>query len=1270
MLELTPDDIAALNDTDLRTLVRRLAECELKSRSHSSSYVTAGGAQDAADGGVDVRVALPAGKQIDGFIPRAATVFQSKDTDMQPAKILAEMRPKGMARPAIKELARIGGAYIIATSGNVTDSMLEERLAAMKEAVSDLENRDALHLDFYDRTRLASWVNSHASLILWIREKIGKPLTGWRAYGAWAYPAEGVDAEYLVDDQLRVVTQKVEDGEGLAAAAGIEHIRAILSEPGKVVRLVGLSGVGKTRFVQALFDSRVGQNSLSPALAMYTNTSDNPNPQPRNLAAEFVASGNRAILVVDNCTRELHGSVSDACRTQGSKVSLLTIEHDVRDDMPEETDVFWLEPSSADLIEDLVKRRYPDMSPVTVRTIAANSDGNARIAIALAGTVGKNETISALPDEAFFQRLFHQGYGSDDSLLLAAQAMSLVYSFHGENISNDKEAELVRLGAMIGKHAQDVYRYAAILRERDLVQHRGPWRALLPHALANRLAKSALRNIPPGVIEANLVTEAPVRLIRSFSRRLGYLSDSPEAVATVTKCLAPGGMLAEVSKLSFQEQEMLQNVAPVAPAAALAAIERAFLSPEANAAASACRYVTRILRPLAYDPAMFERCSELFAIIADTETDETNAHDAARNAFPSLFSLYASGTHATVQQRLAVLRPMLLSSDAKRRSLGLKGLGFALEGMHFGAGYDFEFGSRVRDHGYWPKTRDEVKQWYAAVLNFAVELAVSNAAIAPEVRKEIANRFRGLWTSARVFDELEAACGAIQSGRFWHEGWIAVRETQEYDAKGLAPEIAARLSQLEQLLRPKDLREKVLAIVLGDERHCYDLVDIVEDEVDDGGEDASSKKLHKKVEATNAIVRNLGQAVAADEVVFERLLPQLFTGNAHQGVFGEGLADGSQDLQAMWDRLRFQVKESTGAINFAVMCGFLKSVHISNPELAHDLLEKSVNDDVLGAYYPILEASFNLDERGSARMLRALARGRAAIHLYKALCYGGVSKTIPPKAMKDIVHEIAAKDGGFQVAIEVLYMRLHDEKKPPAEIQEAGRALLERIPFVEKDQHTDYRYSKIAKACLSGPDGAAFVTQLCGRLKQAILAHKTHVMYYDDLLSALMHVQPNAVLDAMSAGDEIQLEKGLYLDLSRVKAKLFTAAPELALLEWCDEKPATRYATLASAVPIATNGEDTKEREWFPLALRLLERAPNRVDVLRRFVSQMKSTISWTTRAAHVEANARLLSKLADYPDPGVAALVAEEMLVFAKRIEELKQSEAVGDRSQSDRFE
>src|ERR1051325_358387 len=123
MFEITGDDIAALNDGDLRGLVARLCESELRSRNLQASAVTAGGNQDATDGGVDVRVALPDGTAIDGFVPRANTVFQVKVPDMPRSAILAEMKPAGTIRPAIEEQIKRAGAYIIVSStGSTSDT--------------------------------------------------------------------------------------------------------------------------------------------------------------------------------------------------------------------------------------------------------------------------------------------------------------------------------------------------------------------------------------------------------------------------------------------------------------------------------------------------------------------------------------------------------------------------------------------------------------------------------------------------------------------------------------------------------------------------------------------------------------------------------------------------------------------------------------------------------------------------------------------------------------------------------------------------------------------------------------------------------------------------------------------------------------------------------------------------------------------------------------------------------------------------------------------
>ena len=97
MLEIIPDDIALLSESDLRTLVSLLCEADLKRKGLSPAPVTWGGHQNAGDGGIDVRVSLPAKTAIDGFIPRRDTGFQVKREDFPPSKILAEMCPSAFS---------------------------------------------------------------------------------------------------------------------------------------------------------------------------------------------------------------------------------------------------------------------------------------------------------------------------------------------------------------------------------------------------------------------------------------------------------------------------------------------------------------------------------------------------------------------------------------------------------------------------------------------------------------------------------------------------------------------------------------------------------------------------------------------------------------------------------------------------------------------------------------------------------------------------------------------------------------------------------------------------------------------------------------------------------------------------------------------------------------------------------------------------------------------------------------------------------------------
>jgi hypothetical protein len=104
-----------------------------------------------------------------------------------------------------------------------------------------------------------------------------------------------------------------------------------------------------------------------------------------------------------------------------------------------------------------------------------------------------------------------------------------------------------------------------------------------------------------------------------------------------------------------------------------------------------------------------------------------------------------------------------------------------------------------------PTSIPELQAWFAAALKSAEGHAVSTAPVAAQVRAIIAKKFRGLWTKAGLYDDLERVCRAIRKEGFWRDGWIGVKETLRFDAKAMGPQAKARLEAIEKLLRPASL---------------------------------------------------------------------------------------------------------------------------------------------------------------------------------------------------------------------------------------------------------------------------------------------------------------------------------------------------------------------------------------------------------------------------------------------------------------------------------
>jgi hypothetical protein len=105
---------------------------------------------------------------------------------MSKAACKNEMLDNGTLKTVIADLLEKKGAYIIVSGkDDCSDKMLSERLLGMKSALEGLPDSEELLLDFYGRDRLSAWLRQFPGVALWVRSRLGKPLSEWRPFGRW-----------------------------------------------------------------------------------------------------------------------------------------------------------------------------------------------------------------------------------------------------------------------------------------------------------------------------------------------------------------------------------------------------------------------------------------------------------------------------------------------------------------------------------------------------------------------------------------------------------------------------------------------------------------------------------------------------------------------------------------------------------------------------------------------------------------------------------------------------------------------------------------------------------------------------------------------------------------------------------------------------------------------------------------------------------------------------------------------------------------------------
>ncbi|MEJ5113735.1 esterase/lipase family protein [Erwinia billingiae] len=1111
---------------------------------------------------------------------------------------------------------------------------------------------------------------------LWLMKHFGSQVRGWRGYQNWSGAAQDVDGRYIIDDKVKFSDASIDTGRKITAEEMLNAMIQKLAVPGAVLRLVGLSGVGKTRFVQALFETGTGRAALSPDTVFYTDAGGQAFPAPDALLEKLKSTEQEAVVVVDNCALALHNSLNSVLNADpGPACSrLLTVEYDVRDDIPDNTDVISMEAGSGELIETLISGYFPDISQASRSTIAEFSGGNARVALALAATIGRGENISRLRSSELFSRLFDQRHSASPELMRAGSLLSLVYSFRftaGDGYSD----ELTVMARLARLHHNDLYASAQEIQRRGLAQVRGDWMAILPHPVANGLAQRALEDIPHAQILSALDPDQHERLFRSFTRRLGYLSDSREAAAMADKMLTSDGlfdrMLARGKGRYTEIFSLIASVAPVAQEQTLDFITRTGdQMPDGwffTCDNPAFTVIARLLRSLAYEARYFEQCVWLLCRFADNEkANENNA--SSTGLLYTLFYIHLSGTHAPLTMRLNIIDTLLLE---QRTGLASRLLESLLKSSHFTSFQGFDFGAQVRDFGYLPQTMNDYETWFCRVLDFLIASCIRHSEFSREACRLVHSSFRSLWKIKPAQVQLVTLIEKLIGSPGDEVLWPTVKQAIHFDAEKQTEAEWEALQQLEQLTRPDSLAQKLNIFIFSQQRSFYGL-----GEKDEDGENHTSG-----YDVANKLAAALGRDVASclpdlrDSIIYRALLEDSDYGRMME--FSTVLGKEISDPQDFCQKLNTQIT-LLGAENIknVFLCGSLRGIYHQASALCHTVLDAWLHMPKMEKHFAIIQAHIPMDANSIERVMHHLEDPEKDVSGYRILASGRRHAIIPDSSLIELLQLMWRHHNGPSTAFDILSMRVHDDgrdgyicSEPLLELAR-GRicAIIYGHPVPTRDIPT-YNISAIAKRAFQACS-AEQARDLLAAIVRSSERYTLHDYDFTELLGHICYYQPQVILDRLCPAPGVVDEAfhDVVSQRSYSKDQPLTVLPMAVTMAWCQQDPRTRYPRLATLIsPYEKSGEHLV---WTALASALIAGAPSPEPVLSGLVHNAFVDDDLGSRAACAEDKLTLLAELRNSGSPELALAASRMMDEVQERFDSDQQRSARLNRRDSEQFE
>lgn len=524
----------------------------------------------------------------------------------------------------------------------------------------------------------------------------------------------------------------------------------ILNDPSNL-RIIGISGIGKTRLV---FET-VKNSTEFIARYLYCDCCNDDFEEVKKKIQLILRKKENPIIVLDNCNSEQAKNVIQIKkRYLSADCKIITIWNKEEQNTISGYVYVNLNIDLCDVVNEIIEKKSINISDYNKNLIREFSDGIPLMALLLLESINKGNTdIGKLSNKDFVNNLIFEV--KEEREIIKSCSLFRYIGFEGdlrgqikfivENkaitpINGEPEVKLAQFDKLFNKY-----------KKREIVETNGRLFCIRPRPLAFALAEEWFEDCSDErmelVIKSIQDKDNPdcKILTESLCSQIIYLGDNKKVKLLIERLTDVSGPFdnAEVVNTELGSR-LFRSFVEVNPNALADNLYRLFGSmsiEQLKNVKEGRRNLVWALEKLCFDRRTFEKGAKLMMAFAVAENETWGNNSTSE--FLNLFKIHLAGTQANLSERLEIIKWGLYKGN-EYVLLSLKALGSALETQHFAryGGAEIQGARKLED--YIPSNKEVIKYWTDA-LDILEENSLSSSKYSTFCNEIIAETAQGLF---------------------------------------------------------------------------------------------------------------------------------------------------------------------------------------------------------------------------------------------------------------------------------------------------------------------------------------------------------------------------------------------------------------------------------------------------------------------------------------------------------------------------------------------